>query len=176
MSSAWSRYWRRKVSEDAAIQAASAAVGTAWILAACFLSVNRMAGMLTSGIPGMAGGQSVGGLVRMMATGAAATATVGGAAVVGGLALTGGSRAAVQAVHALHSGTSQSLGRDRTRHLCGGKDAAHGQGTLGKYMGDPTRLVAQSRATHAAAAHAGGWPARPDAMAVPDTTNPGRYL
>ena len=42
---------------DAALQAASAAVMTAWVLAACFLSVNRLAGMLTSGIPGMAGGQ-----------------------------------------------------------------------------------------------------------------------
>ena len=50
----------RRSGVDAAIQAALQAVAIAWVLAACFLAVNKLAGMLTSGIPGMAGGQSIG--------------------------------------------------------------------------------------------------------------------
>ena len=42
------------------------AVGLAWVLACCFLGVNRLAGVLTSGIPAMAGGQSVGAFLHMV--------------------------------------------------------------------------------------------------------------
>ena len=136
----------RKVSEDAAIQAAFAATGTAWMLAACFLSVNRMAGMLTSGIPGMAGGQSLGSLVRMVTTGAAAATTAGAAAVAGGMGIAGGSRAALQAAHALHQGSPQSLGEAARAIYAGVQAGAHGQigSTLRGYMGDPTRVTQQA--------------------------------
>ena len=99
----------RKVSEDAAMQAAFAAMGIAWILAACFLGVNRMAGMLTSGIPGMAGGQSLGSLARLVGTGVAAATTAGAATLAGSIGVAGGVRAGIQAGAALHSGGLTSL-------------------------------------------------------------------
>lgn len=99
----------RKVSEDAAMQAAFAATGTAWILAACFLGVNRMAGMLTSGLPGMAGGQSLGSLARLVSTGVAAATTAGAATIAGSIGVAGGVRAGIQAGAALHRGGLTSL-------------------------------------------------------------------
>lgn len=147
----------RKAGLDMAIQGAFAAVATAWILAACFLSVNRIAGMLTSGVPGMAGGHTVGGVFRLLATGAAAAATLGGAAAVstlgaarglaaGGQALYGGTRAAIQGVQAAHRGASLSLGGTARAIYAGAKDAASGglQEKLGTYMRAPTRFAARS--------------------------------
>ena len=135
----------QKVRVDAAIQAASAAVAIAWVMAACFLGVNKMAGMLTSGIPGMAGGQSIASLGRMVATGAAAVATLGSAAVVGGMATAGGARAGIQAIAGLHGGSLGSLKEAARATYAGVQAGAHGQnlGRLTTLMrgADPTRLM-----------------------------------
>ena len=135
----------QKVGVDAAIQAASAAVAIAWVMAACFLGVNKMAGMLTSGIPGMAGGQSMASLGRMVATGAAAVATLGSAAVVGGMATAGGARAGVQAIAGLHGGSLGSLKEAARATYAGVRQGAHGQnlGRLTTLMrgADPTNLM-----------------------------------
>lgn len=134
-----------KVGVDAAIQAASAAVAIAWVLAACFLSVNKLAGALTSGIPGMAGGGSLASLGRMVATGGAAVATLGVGAMVGAGAATGGARAGVQALAGLHSGSVTSLGAAARATYAGVQSGAHGQdlGRLTALMrgADPTRLL-----------------------------------
>ena len=74
-------------SVDLKIQEAVVAVGLAWTMAACFLNVNRMAGVLTSGVPGMAGGQSFGQLLHMVSGAGAAMVTGGGAAVTGALGM-----------------------------------------------------------------------------------------
>jgi hypothetical protein len=128
-----------------AMQAASAAVGLAWVLAACFLSVNKLAGMLTSGIPGMAGGQSIGALGQTVAVGAAIVGTAGAAGVVGASAATGGVRAGVQAVAGLRSGSLTTLQEAARATFAGVQSGAHGQnlGRLTTLMrgGDPTRLM-----------------------------------
>jgi len=132
----------RKVSEDAAIQAAFAATGTAWILAACFLGVNKMAGMLTSGIPGMAGGQSLGSLARLVTIGAAAVTTAGAATVAGSLGMAGGARAGVQAL-AMHGSGLESLKETARATYAGVQAGAHGEnlGRLSGALGDPARLT-----------------------------------
>ena len=83
---------------DIQIQTAFVAVGLAWVLAACFLALNRLAGMLTSGIPGMAGGSSMGAFLRTMAAGGAALMTGGAAAATGML---GAGRAGAAGVQGL---------------------------------------------------------------------------
>ena len=110
-----------------------------------FWAVNKMAGMLTSGIPGMAGGQSLASLGRMIATGGAAAATLGSAAVVGGMATAGGARAGVQAIAGLHSGSLGSLKEAARATYAGVRQGAHGQnlGRLTTLMrgADPTNLM-----------------------------------
>lgn len=135
----------QQVGVNAAVQAASAAVAIAWVLAACFLSVNKLAGVLTSGIPGMAGGQSLGALARTVATGGALVATAGAAGVVGASAAAGGARAGVQAIAGLHSGSLHTLQEAARATFAGVQAGAHGQhlGRLTTLMrgADPTRLM-----------------------------------
>jgi type IV secretion system protein TrbL len=135
----------QKVGLDAQVQAAMMATGLAWVLAACFLAVNRLAGTLTSGIPGMAGGQSLGSVGRMLATGGTAAAMVGGAAVTGGLGAAGGARAGVHALAGLHSGSLGSLKEAARATYAGVQQGAHGQnlGRLTTLMrgADPTKMV-----------------------------------
>ena len=99
----------RLVTVDLKIQEAFYAVGLAWTLAACFLAVNRMAGVLTSGVPGMAGGQSLGSLVHMMMGAGAAMVTAGGAAVAGALGAARVGAAGTQALLGAGAGASRAL-------------------------------------------------------------------
>jgi type IV secretory pathway TrbL component len=62
---------------DLSIQAAFVAVGGAWALALCFLSVNRLAGMLASGVPALTGAGTVGTMVRTLVGAGAAAGAVG---------------------------------------------------------------------------------------------------
>ena len=107
----------RLVTIDLKIQEAFYAVGLAWVLACCFLAVNRMAGVLTSGVPGMAGGQSVGAFLHMVTGAGAAMVMGGGAAVTGALGVGRAGAASLQAA----SGAAPALGQ-----------ALRGQHTLGQ--------------------------------------------
>jgi type IV secretory pathway TrbL component len=139
----------RLATVDLKIQEAFYAVALAWTVAACFLAVNCMAGVLTSGVPGMAGGQSLGNLIHMMAGAGAAMATAGGAAVTtalggaramtaGGQALLGASSGAARALT-----TSQTLGQ-AAREIYGGARAGMQGGPqshLGRLMGATSSMT-----------------------------------
>lgn len=126
---------------DLKIQEAVYAVGLAWTMATCFLAVNRMAGVLTSGVPGMAGGQSVGSFVHMVTGAGAALLTAGGTAAYGALGagravVAGGQAVQGMAAASAHIPSTASLGA-AARALYGGAQAGmHGgaQATLGQLM------------------------------------------
>jgi hypothetical protein len=130
---------------DMLIQAAFVAAGTAWILASCFLSANRLAGVLTSGIPGMAGGSSMGAFLRGMAAGATGLATVTATATTmmvgvargvaaGGQGLIGAAGAAWQG-----TGGHYRLG-EVARHLYAGTQAGM-QGGLQAQLGRTMQMA-----------------------------------
>ena len=150
----------QKVGVDAAMQAASAAVAMAWVLAACFLAVNKLAGMLTSGIPGMAGGQSIASLGRMVATGAAAGRHGWAAAAVGAGRHGGRRTGGVQAIGgAPQWQPDQSARKRRGPRMRACRPGAHGQnlGRLTTLMrgADPTSLMGADVPAHAGPADAG---------------------
>ena len=132
----------RLVTVDLKIQEAFYAVGLAWVLACCFLGVNRLAGVLTSGVPGMAGGQSVGAFLHMVTGTGAAMVMGGGAAVSGvlGAARMGaggvqGAIGAARAVAALPAG-GQSVGQAARAIYSGAMAGMQGgpQSALGQLM------------------------------------------
>jgi len=136
---------------DFTIQEAFYAAALAAVLAACFLSVNRLAGALTSGVPGMAGGNSVGTLLRMVTVGAAGLLT-GGAGVATGLLGAGrvaagsvqGLIGAGQAVRLLTSGGggTTTLGGAARQVYAGTRSGMSGgvQARLGTYMGQAQQV------------------------------------
>jgi type IV secretion system protein TrbL len=136
---------------DFTIQECFYAAAVAVVLAAAFLSINRIAGMLTSGVPGLAGGDNVGSVVRLvtggvmaMVTGGAGLATAGLGAARLGAAGVQGVLGAARAVDA--PGTAASLG-EATRQIYAGGRAAMGGGAqahLGQLMGMTQRLGERS--------------------------------
>ena len=99
----------RLITVDLKITEAFYAVGLAWVLACCFLGVNRMAGVLTSGVPAMAGGQSVGALLHMVTGPAAGMVAAGGAAVTTALGAGRVGAAGAQAMLGAGAGASRAL-------------------------------------------------------------------
>ena len=139
----------RLVTVDLKITEAFYAVGLAWVLACCFLAVNRMAGVLTSGIPGMAGGQSVGAFLHMVTGAGAALVTAGGAAAYGALGVGRAGAAGVQG--AIGAGgaagrallTQQSIGQAAREVYSGAMAGMQGgpQSQLGRLMGATSRVT-----------------------------------
>lgn len=134
-------------SVDFTIQEAFYATALAMILGAAFLSVNRIAGMLTSGVPGMAGGQTLGSFVRMVAGGVAGVVTMGAAAGTGaaGIARVGvaGMQGMVGAGRSLPAalGTG-SMGGAARQLYAGARSGMSGgaQAQLGQLMGVSTQV------------------------------------
>lgn len=131
----------RLATVDLKIQEAVVAVGLACTMAACFLAVNRMAGMLTSGVPGMAGGQSLGSFLHMVTGAGAALLTAGGAAAYGALGAGRGIVAGGQAVRGLAAAsealpTTASLGETARALYSGARTGMQGgpQASLGQLM------------------------------------------
>jgi type IV secretory pathway TrbL component len=141
----------RLAAVDFTVQEAFFATGVAIVLGACFLAVNRLAGMLTSGIPGMAGGQSMGSFLRMVTAGATtllAGGAAAGAAGVGTLRLgaagaQGALGASQAAGHLLTSGGASGMG-DAVRQIYAGAAAqmsGGAQARLGAYMGSASQVT-----------------------------------
>ena len=130
---------------DIQIQTAFVAVGYAWVCGATFFGVNSLAGVLTGGIPGMAGGRTMGGFLRTMAAGAAGIMTGGamaGAGVLGvarvGLGAVQGGIGGLGAAQQMLTGQSgvHSIGEAARQVYAGvrsGANTREGQ-LLGQYM------------------------------------------
>jgi type IV secretion system protein TrbL len=136
---------------DFTIQDSFYACGVAVVLAAAFLSVNRLASMLTSGVPGLAGGDNVGSVVRMVTSGVMAMVTGGAGLATAGLGAArlgaAGVQGALGAARALPSAsTATSLGEATRQVYAGARTAMRGgaQAQLGQLMGVTQRLGERS--------------------------------
>jgi type IV secretory pathway TrbL component len=133
---------------DFTIQEAFFAAGIAAVLAAAFLSVNRLAGMLTSGVPGMAGGQNFHSVVRMAVAGVTGVMTAGataGAGAVGlvrlGTAGAQGALGAARTAYSLPSGTRLLSAAQQITAGAGAAMSGGAQAQVARLMGVSTRVA-----------------------------------
>lgn len=138
---------------DLSIQAAFVAAGVAWALALCFLSVNRLASMLASGIPALNGSGTFGTMLRTL-VGAGAAVLSGGAAAAGvGLGAARGVAGAVQGVAGAAGAVPAALrgsagfGEAARQIYAGAVAGASGsaQARMASYMGMASDVASSSR-------------------------------
>ena len=144
---------------DIKIQEAFYAVGLAWVLGATFFGVNKLCDVLTSGVPGMAGGNTLNGFLRTVGAGATALLTGGATVAAGGLAAARAGAAGVQgaigagratagglALMQRSGGGAYGLGA-AVGYIGAGAHAAASTGVAGRlaqYMGSASTVAAQS--------------------------------
>jgi hypothetical protein len=138
---------------DFTMQEAFYAAGVAVVLAAAFLSINRLAGVLTSGVPGMGGAEGVRGVLHMVTGGISSVVTAG--AGVTTLAL-GGARLGAAGVQGLigtagalpGAVTAGSMGAAVRELYAGAQAGMRGgmQARVGELMGTAQRLGERSGA------------------------------